>query len=169
VIRWINEGFRLLDRVLEAMLCVALAVMVAVVFANVFCRFILHFSLSWGDELALVLMVWLTFLGAALAVRDESHYAFDYLLRSLPGRARRPFAIFSQLIALAAIVCLLYWSTEVTLSIRRWVMPAMGFSRSLVYGACPVGCLFMLAYALRTLAHEIRGPAETSAAHEKGG
>ena len=69
--------FRILDRTLETLLFVTLASMTAVVAANVFCRFILNFSLSWGDELAQVLMVWMTFLGAAVGMRDKAHYAFD--------------------------------------------------------------------------------------------
>lgn len=74
--------FKILDRVLETMLFITLAGMSAVVASNVFCRFVLSFSFSWGDETAQILMVWLTFLGAAVATRDKSHFAFDDSLRA---------------------------------------------------------------------------------------
>ena len=141
--------FRILDRTLETLLFVTLASMVAVVATNVFCRFILKFSLSWGDELAQMLMVWMTFLGAAVGMRDKSHYAFDYLVKSLPAGAKKFFVLLSELIAIIMTVGLLYWSAKVTIQIRHWVMPAMGFSRALVYGACPVGTFFLLMYAVR--------------------
>ena len=73
-----------LDAVLDGLLFVVLAAMTTIVSLNVFCRFVLKFSLSWADETAMILMVWLTFLGAAVAMRDRMHYAFDYLVRSLP-------------------------------------------------------------------------------------
>ena len=123
--------------------------MVAVVSTNVFCRFILKFSLSWGDELAQVLMVWMTFLGAAVGMRDKAHYAFDYLVNSLPDSSKKFFVLLSELIAIAMSLGLLYWSAKVTILIRHWVMPAMDISRSLVYGACPVGTFFLLIYAVR--------------------
>ncbi len=141
--------FRILDRTLETLLFIALASMTGVVAANVFCRFVLNFSLSWGDEMAQVLMVWMTFLGAAVGMRDKAHYAFDYLVKSLPAGAKKFFVLLSELIAIIMTVGLLYWSAKVTIQIRHWVMPAMGFSRALVYGACPVGTFFLLMYALK--------------------
>ena len=141
--------FRILDRTLETLLFVTLASMASVVAINVFCRFILKFSLSWGDELAQVLMVWMTFLGAAVGMRDKAHYAFDYLVKSLPNSAKKFFVLLSEVITIAMSLGLLFWSTQVTILIRHWVMPAMGISRSLVYGACPVGTFFLLMYAVR--------------------
>ncbi|MCE5249440.1 TRAP transporter small permease [bacterium] len=144
--------FRWLDRLLDTTVCMVLAVMTIVVAVNVFCRFVLSFSLSWGDETAQILLVWMTFLGAAIAMRNDSHYAFDYLVRSLPSKAGMVFTVVNRLIVIAMTALLIYWSGDVTIQISRWVMPATGISRSLVYGACPVGGLFMLLYALRNFA-----------------
>jgi TRAP-type C4-dicarboxylate transport system permease small subunit len=141
------------NRSLDFLLFIILAAMALVVAGNVFCRFLLHFSLSWGDELALILMVWLTFLGAAVAVREKAHYAFDYLVRNLPPKPQKTFKQFTHVVSILAISCLLYWSTEVTWGIRIWVMPATEISRAWVYGACPVSCLFMLFYSIENLFH----------------
>ena len=65
--------------------------------------------------------------------------------------------LFSRIIVLVAIVLLLYWSTMTTIGIRTWIMPAMEYSRAWVYGACPVGCLFMLIYGVRDLISFING------------
>lgn len=35
-----------------------------------------------------------------------------------------------------------------TEGIVDWIMPAMEFSRAWIYGACPVGCVFMLIYCI---------------------
>ena len=151
---------KIIDKILDTLLFVILAVMASVMATNVFCRFFLDFSLYWGDELTQVLMVWLTFLGAAVAVREHAHYRFDYLSRRLRGRVRRLYLLFSKLIVLAAIILLLYWSTLTTIGIRDWIMPAMEYSRAWVYGACPVGCLFMLVYSARDLISFIKGTTE---------
>lgn len=142
---------KVIDKTLDGLLCVILAAMAATMAANVFCRFFLQFSLYWGDELTQVLMVWLTFLGAAVAMREGAHYSFDYFSRVLHGGVRRAYLLTTKIIVLVAVVLLLYWSTLTTIGIRHWIMPAMEYSRAWVYGACPVGCVFMLIYGVRDL------------------
>ncbi len=147
--------FRILDFILEQLVFISLAGMSGVVAVNVFCRFVLGFSLSWGDETAQILLVWFTFMGAAIGMRDRSHYAFDFLVESLPKRAKKPVNAFSQLVCIAMTVALLYWSAKVTIMIRHWIMPATEISRALVYMACPLGCLFILAYAIRNFLQDL--------------
>jgi len=142
---------KVIDKTLDYLLFVILAAMAFTMAANVFCRFFLQFSLYWGDELTQVLMVWLTFLGAAVAMREHAHYRFDYLSRILHGGVKKGYMLVTKIIVLVAIVLLLYWSTLTTVGIRNWIMPAMEYSRAWVYGACPVGCVFMLIYGVRDL------------------
>ncbi len=158
---------RRLDAALDLLLFLALAGMTAVVAVNVFCRFVLAFSLSWADETAMILMVWLTFLGAAAAMRDRMHYAFDYLVRGLPPRLRRAVRLGAQLLALVLTALLFYWSVQVVALITDWVMPATGWRRSWVYAACPVGCVFLFHYQVRNLrADWRRSPAEPADGEE---
>jgi TRAP-type C4-dicarboxylate transport system permease small subunit len=147
---------KILDRTLDASICVVLAAMVAIVAINVFCRFVLNFSLYWGDESAQALLVWLTFLGSAVAVRERGHYSFDYLARVSPPRMRLAVALTSRIITLLAIFGLFYWSAEVAIGIRPWIMPALQISRTWVYAAGPIGCLFMLVYGFLDLRRVIR-------------
>jgi len=161
LVRWI-------DGVLDLLLFAVLAGMVAIVSTNVFCRFALNFSLSWADETAMILMVWLTFLGAAVAMRDRMHYAFDYLVRSLPSRLRRGVRLFGHLVGLVLTLLLLYWSATVVVLITDWVMPATGVRRSWVYAACPVGCVFLVLYQVRNLWADWTQPAESVVTETKG-
>jgi TRAP-type C4-dicarboxylate transport system permease small subunit len=158
-----SRAIRVLDAGLDLLLCVVLAAMAGLVFVNVFCRFVLQFSLSWADELAMVLLVWLTFLGAGAAMRDRMHYAFDYLVRALPPRGRRAVKAGGHLLGLAMTLLLFYWSGRVVFLITDWVMPATGMPRSWVYAACPVGCVFLLFYQARNLIADWRAPEERAA------
>lgn len=158
---------RILDTGLDLILCVTLAAMAGLVFVNVFCRFGLKFSLSWADELAMVLLVWLTFLGAGAAMRDRMHYAFDYLVRALPPRGRRAVKAGGHVLCLAMTVLLFFWSGQVVWLITDWVMPATGMPRSWVYAACPVGCVFLVLYQVRNLLADWRAPEEPAAATDE--
>jgi len=136
-----------LDRLLDYLVFLILLAMAASMILNVFCRFVLQFSLSWADELAQILLVWLTFLGAAIGVREKAHYAFEYLTGRLSDRRRRYFLLLSHVLTTLAILVLLYWSGQVAWGIRHWIMPATEISRAWVYGACPAGAILMLLYS----------------------
>lgn len=82
---------------------IAIALMVALsveVSAGVVFRFVGH-ALSWYDELASVLLAWLTFYGAALASVRRSHIGCPEAVDALPPRWRRALRIVVQLLVIA--------------------------------------------------------------------
>ena len=155
-----KTALRCIDRVLETSVVAALAVMVAVVGTNVFLRYALSSALSWGDEVPQILLVWITFLGAALAIRKHEQFEFDLLVRSLPRGPALALRVATQVLVIVTTAALIYWSGEVTVHICQWVMPATGISRAFVYAACPVGCCFILLYAVDDLIATVRGRGE---------
>ena len=59
-------------------------------------------------------------------------------------------------ITLIGICFLLSGSVEVTKGIVNWIMPALEFSRAWVYGACPVGCVFMVIYCVTDIISDFK-------------
>jgi TRAP-type transport system small permease protein len=58
-------------------------------------------SLSWYDELASVLLAWLTFYGSALASVKRSHIGCPEVVDLMPWKFRRALSIFAQLLVIA--------------------------------------------------------------------
>ena len=150
--------FTILDRVLYCLLFMVLGAMVAIVAANVFGRFLLGKSISWGEEVAKILLTYLTFLGAAYAMRDDSHYTFDFLIQKAPRRTLRYFLAFRWLAIIVMAVLLMYWSSEATFGVRAWIMPSTGLNRALVYGVAPLGMMFLILYAVRNFLADMKTP-----------
>ena len=70
-------------------LCVAgLIAIVVVVGWQVFGRYVLNSSPTWAENLALVLILYVTLLGAAVGVRDAGHLGMESLLALLPEGPR---------------------------------------------------------------------------------
>jgi len=65
-----------------------LLVIVTIVFYQVFGRYVLNSSPTWTENLALVLILYVTLIGAAVGVRDAGHIGMDSLLVMLPDRLR---------------------------------------------------------------------------------
>jgi TRAP-type C4-dicarboxylate transport system permease small subunit len=67
----------------------ALAVMVVLVFGNVVLRYGFNSGLTTSEELSRWLFVWLTFLGAIVAMKDGAHLGTDALVSRLPRRGQQ--------------------------------------------------------------------------------
>ena len=95
------------ERVLEG-ICVALMVALAAeVVVGVAFRYSGH-SLVWYDEVATILLAWVTFYGSALAVLKHAHMGVPEIVRMLPPGPRVVAAVVAQLCTLAFFV-LLAW------------------------------------------------------------
>src|ERR1043165_3248319 len=83
---------RLLDlycAALKVAIALCLAVMVVLVFGNVVLRYVFNSGIATSEELSRWLLVWLTFLGAIVALREHSHLGVDTLVRALPPLGKR--------------------------------------------------------------------------------
>jgi TRAP-type C4-dicarboxylate transport system permease small subunit len=95
------------ERFLE-WICIALmAALAAEVVAGVVFRYSGH-SLVWYDEVATILLAWVTFYGAALAVLKHAHMGVPEVVRMLPPGPRVAAAVVAQACTMAFFV-LLAW------------------------------------------------------------
>lgn len=95
------------ERFLE-WICIALmAALAAEVTAGVVFRYSGH-SLVWYDEVATILLAWVTFYGSALAVLKHAHMGVPEIVRMMPPDWRVAAAVVAQLCAIAFFV-LLAW------------------------------------------------------------
>lgn len=103
-IDWFRARF---ERVMEwVVIALMMALFVEVTVGVVFRM--LDRPLVWYDELASVLLAWLTYYGAALAAFKRAHIGFPGLVRSLRPGLRLPVALFAELLTIAFFV-LLAW------------------------------------------------------------
>ncbi|MCK5573045.1 MAG: TRAP transporter small permease subunit, partial [Bacteroidetes bacterium] len=77
---------RALVRVETVLLVLFLGVMVVLAFAQVVMRNIFQTGFLWGDPLVRHLVLWVGFMGAAIAASDERHISIDAINKFLPIR-----------------------------------------------------------------------------------
>jgi TRAP-type transport system small permease protein len=71
------------------LLALLMAVMVVLVFGNVFMRYALNSGFTISEELSRWVFVWMTFLGAVVALRDNGHLGTDMLVGRLGPAGKR--------------------------------------------------------------------------------
>ena len=130
---------RVLARVLEAfcgalMVALAVVVVVAVIFRQA------GASLSWYDEVAAIMLVWLTYYGAALAALRRAHLGFSGIVGASPPAWRIPMLILSETLVIGFFLVLAWYGWQVivilagnTLTSLPWV--PVWFTQSVI----PVG------------------------------
>src|SRR5471032_1754952 len=100
--------FRHFDRTVAVITEVPAAVLVVaetvILFAGVIARYVFNAPLTWSDELASVLFLWLAMLGAVIALRRGEHMRLTTLVNRLPPKARVWVALFARLAVIAFVL-----------------------------------------------------------------
>lgn len=120
---------------LKVALALCLAVMVVLVFGNVALRYLLNTGITVSEELARLAFVWLTFLGAAIALREHGHLGVDMLVQRLPAAGKKLCLTASLLLMVYATWLLLSGSWQQTMINLDVTAPATGLPMAAWYGA----------------------------------
>ena len=75
----------------------------------VFTRYLLNYVPSWSEEVPRYLLVWISYMGAALAVKYKEHISLDYFFNMMPIRARQVgHIILNVLIGIVGVIMLVF-------------------------------------------------------------
>jgi TRAP-type C4-dicarboxylate transport system permease small subunit len=94
-------------RMFEHLLVFGLAVMALMVFANVFLRYAFNSGIVFTEEVARFIFVWLTFIGAIVALRQGTHLGMDTVVSRLPRGGKVAFFVISHVLMLGC--CVMLW------------------------------------------------------------
>jgi tripartite ATP-independent transporter DctM subunit len=135
--------------VLAIMVCL-LVLMVSVIFLQVFSRYVLHNAFGWTDELTLMMMTWLTFLGGFVVARKGQWVSIDVLVLYLPDRIRRHLGLLIEMAALLFTVTIVVQGVKLAYLQKEMVTPALEISLAWVYLSVPVGSLLLVLHQMQT-------------------
>ena len=140
-------------RLAEFVLVLMLSLMVIMVFGNVVLRYGFNSGLISSEELSRFLFIWVTFLGAIVAMRDNAHLGLDTLIRVLPGAGKRFCFALSNLLMLGCCVLMFYGTLKQHQINATTLSGVMQIPMSWVYG---VGYITSVAMGLMILGKLIR-------------
>lgn len=135
---------KIIRKINDIAVMVVLALLSLFVVLQVVCRYALGTPLTWSEELARYLQIWMVMLGSAVMMRKGGHLAIDLVTASLPKKVKRgtDFIVFATIIVFFGIVC--YEGIFLTINAARQTSPAMNMPMSYVYASLPVGSALIL-------------------------
>ncbi|RZJ14808.1 MAG: TRAP transporter small permease [Acidovorax sp.] len=87
-------------RAINLLIALALAAMVVLVFGNVVLRYVFNSGIAVSEELSRWLFVWITFLGAVAAIKENAHLGTDMLVSRLSVRGKKVCMVVGHVLML---------------------------------------------------------------------
>lgn len=140
------KGF--LDKLLVFISLIALLAMIVIIVYQVFSRQILHKTPSWAEELAVLLFVWVSFLGIAYGFRRKLHIGVSFLVDLFPEKIQTLLDLFAKTLILLFSCVLLFYGWKFTVLMNNSTMPGTGLPTSVLYASLPVTGFFLLIYSI---------------------
>lgn len=134
----------------------------AVLMGEVFCRYLWGFSIEWADEVSRLLLVWITFAGIALAIREHREIFVTTIRLRLSEAAKRKWFAFLNLLALAFNLFLLIFGLQMVFFAWTIQTESLGLPYSFFYLSLPVGSAGSIYYFIRRIRRAERGPEVSS-------
>jgi len=139
---------------------VALIIMTAIIGWQVFGRFVLNDTPKWTEQLAGVLMVYLTMFGAAAAILDDGLIALDIFRNRMQDTAQRWLTMVCELLIFLFAAVFVVYGAQMALLVTQWFIPTLGVPRSVLYAAFPIAGGVMLIFSgvrLKRLISSLKG------------
>lgn len=145
---------RLIDlffRLLEFLVVLCLFAMVVMVFGNVVMRYAFNSGILISEEMSRYAFIWLTYLGAMIAMREGGHLGVDTLVRMLPLLGKKVCFFLSEALMLFCNA-LFFWGTFRMHELQVTnVSPVAGLSMIWIYGVGYVVAVVMALFNLVAL------------------
>ncbi|MBT2323309.1 TRAP transporter large permease subunit [Variovorax paradoxus] len=124
---------------------------ICVLFAGVTARYLFHAPLVWSDELASILFLWLSMLGAAVALRRGEHMRMTALVNNVRPATRAMLDALALAASLAFLLLVAWPAIDYAHEESFIVTPALEISNAWRAAAIPVGIALMVVMALLRL------------------
>lgn len=141
-----------LDKAILVFSGTCLGLLTLIIFVQVVCRYVFHYSLSWSEEIARYLEVWIVFLSGAYALGHGQHVAMDLIISRAPPKASNIMLKFHSCLFIFFSLFMLYSSIRFMIAEQEQTMASLVFlPKNLVYLSLPVSALCMLIYSFLLL------------------
>lgn len=151
MLRGYSKFLDVLEKVEKAILAVTVGIMVIIIAYQVIMRYIFAHANSWSEELARYLFIYDVMIGAAIAIRRNSHLQIDILINLMKPKVRTILTIIATLAGMVFMVFLLSYSITLVQTGARTMSAGLGIPMSIPYSCMPVGIVLMLLTSIEVL------------------
>lgn len=140
-----------LSKIINIILFLLITVLVGVTFLQVLGRFVFKIPIVWTEELARICFVWLTFIGAAIAVREGTHLNLDMLISQLSGKLAFILHMLILIVTLIVSVILTFAGSNYVIRNTGKTAVTMPIPSNVVYIAAPIAGIIIFWFTVEQI------------------
>ncbi|HEY8528804.1 MAG TPA: TRAP transporter small permease [Paenibacillaceae bacterium] len=145
---------KLMDKVNQVLFWIVgilLGAVFVLLVSQVYFRYVMNSSLSWSEEAARYLTIWIVFLGVALGLRRKRLIAVEVVVQFVPKKLEFAFRMLVLLVSLVLMAFLFYFGIRMGITVSNKTSTAMGIPMWIPYAAIPIGTLLTLLNAIAAM------------------
>ena len=126
-----------------------LSLMATFLFINIFLRYFFNSGLPWAEEMARFLFVWITFIGAVGALKDNKHLGFTTVVKKFPMPLKKASFLFNNIMVLYILYLVFTGSIAMSKFGMRSVMAITRLPMAFMWavGIISAGAMFVIIVA----------------------
>ena len=129
--------------------------MLFITIASVIYRYVLHSSLTWGEEVLKISLVWFGLLSVGVIAYRREHVGITIFKEHMPKKVQRIFEFVSQILLLVASVAMFLIGCALVAKSGHQLTPALRIPYAYGYAAIPASFAVMIIYEIRNTMYEI--------------
>lgn len=147
------------NRFEEVLLVAGIALMVVILFIQIILRFVFGSPLSWVEELARVIFIWVSWLGISLGQRHGEHIKVTMVTDRIKGKMQTIVLLLADIISLAILAVFAYQGIILLekILIMGTVTPALNIPRWVIYASVPFSCFVMSLRLIADMIQNVKG------------
>lgn len=134
--------------VMDVFCRLVLLFMTLIVVLQVVLRALFKINIPWGEEMVLLVMVWMTFAAMAIGLKEEVHIRIEFFTAKFPEKIRRLVVIFGNVVLLVVNVLMVYYGISLINFTKISKLPVTKLPSSAVFYMIPISaalsCLALL-------------------------
>lgn len=129
-----DRVYGFVDKALNILMASFLLLMGLFIFGNVVLRYCFNSGLVWAEELSRFLFVWITFIGAIRAMKENKHLGFSSLIKRMPLNIQKLFIVTSNALMMYVLYLLLGGTWDMTILGLSNVASATNIPMAFMFG-----------------------------------
>ncbi len=130
---------------------------VAIVFFQVFGRYVLNASPTWTESLALVIVLYVTLIGAAVGVRDAGHIGMESLLVLVPDAIRNRIELLIHALVIVFGAAMVWNGALLAGSVWSYLIPNLGLPEAVRYFPLVISGVLIMSFSIEHVIALLQG------------
>lgn len=147
----VKKIIHFVESIFEHLGMLFLGAMTVIITYQVICRYFFDRTPSWSEEVALLLMVWMGFIGLALGVIKGVHISIEFFVSVLPTKLQKVIHVVDQLLVGLFGLTLLIYGYQLVQRTMSSKLPATGWPAATLYGLVPFSGFLIILFVISKL------------------